>query len=95
MANTFRDQSDQTPDPPTTSKRRFTEAFVLDAFVALRQMALLSNRRQAELGIALGRARLDVAPENYEELVKELQELNKINEIVRLVDGGILVTVQA
>ena len=69
-----------------------SESGFQSALSALLAMAILSLRRQADLDIALKRAGLILSPEHRTELLERLALHSTISGIVRLEDGGILIS---
>lgn len=60
---------------------------------AVAMMARISKRQQAELGVALQRAGLMLAPSHQAAAIRHLCETALIEDLIPLTDGGILLSV--
>jgi hypothetical protein len=67
--------------------------FAARLLAALARMALRSWRRQADLGVALWRERLQASPAVLRSTLAELEERGFIKSVIPLEDGGVLLTV--
>lgn len=85
-----------TPGPPSEAALRtpISDKALADALAAVRTMARLSNRSQADLDAAFARANLSIGRDRYEEICTNLKEKGFIRDIIVLGDGGVIVTVE-
>ena len=60
---------------------------------AVAAMARISKRQQAELGVALQRAGLMIAPSQLEVALRHLCATASVEDVIPLNDGGILLSV--
>lgn len=74
---------------PQPVARDFCDAVL----AALTEMAVLSLRRQADVGVAVRRAGLKAPPEAIAGAVAQLREEGCVEGVLHLSDGGILLSV--
>ena len=88
------DDIDEEP-PSAGAADESAQDFLEDLLAALAQMATLSPRRQADVAVAMRRARLRATPEAIHTALDELLREGCLERPLHLSDGGIPVAVTA